>query len=54
MHITRGDKVHREYVLNGMSSPQSSHYDHSVEYVDKIPQNIVVEKDARIDVVELV
>ena len=54
MHITRGDKVHRVYVLDGMSSPQSSHYDHSVEYVDKIPQNIVVEKDARIDVVVLV
>ncbi len=78
MYITRGDKVHRVYVLDGhrtccsddprlapkvlshplagggMSSPQSSHYDHSVEYVDKIPQNIVVEKDARIDVVVLV
>ena len=37
-----------------MSSPQSSHYDHSVEYVDQIPQNIVVERDARVDVVVLV
>ena len=37
-----------------MSSPQSSHYDHSVEYVDQIPQNIVVEGDARVDVVVLV
>ena len=54
MHITRGDKVHRVYVLDGMSSPQSSHYDHSVEYVDQIPQNIVVERDARVDVVVLV
>ena len=54
MHITRGDKVHRVYVLGGMSSPQSSHYDHSVEYVDQIPQNIVVEGDAKVDVVVLV
>ena len=38
----------------GMSSPQSSHYDHSAEYVDQIPQNIVVERDARVDSVVLV
>ena len=72
MHITRGDKVHRVYVLDGhrtccsddprlapkvlshplagggMSSPQSSHYD------QKLPQQIVVEGDARVDVVVLV
>lgn len=72
MHITRGDKVHRVYVLDGhrtccsddprlapkvlshplvgggMSSPQSSHYD------QELPQQIVVEGDARVDVVVLV
>ena len=72
MHITRGDKVHRIYVLDGhrtccsddprlapkvlshplagggMSSPQSSHYD------QELPQQIVVEGDARVDVVVLV
>lgn len=46
MHITRGDKVHRVYVLGGMSSPQSS--------TTTIPQHIVVERDARVDVVVLV
>ena len=72
MHITRGDKVHRVYVLDGhrtccsddprlapkvlshplagggMSSPQSSHYD------QELPQQIVVEGYARVDVVVLV
>ena len=72
MHITRGDKLHRVYVLDGhrtccsddprlapkvlshplagggMSSPQSSHYD------QELPQQIVVEGDARVDVVVLV
>ena len=72
MHITRGDKVHRVYVLDGhrtccsddprlapkvlshplagggMSSPQSSHFD------QELPQQIVVEGDARVDVVVLV
>ena len=72
MHITRGDKVHRVYVLDGhrtccsddprlapkvlshplagggMSSPQSSHYDQELQ------QQIVVEGDARVDVVVLV
>ena len=38
--------MHRVYVLGGMSSPQSS--------TTTIPQNIVVEKDARVDVVVLV
>ena len=72
MHITRGDKVHIVYVLDGhrtccsddprlapkvlshplagggMSSLQSSHYD------QELPQQIVVEGDARVDVVVLV
>ena len=72
MHITRGDKVHRVYVLDGhrtccpddprlapkvlshplagggMSSPQSSHYD------QELPLQIVVEGDAKVDVVVLV
>lgn len=46
MIVARCSKVHRIYVLDGMSSPQSS--------TTTIPQNIVVEKDARVDVVVLV
>ena len=46
MHMTRGDKVHRVYVLDGMSSTQSS--------TTTIPQNIVVERGARVDIVVLV
>ena len=46
MHITRGDKVHRVYVLDGHRTCCSDD--------QELPQQIVVEGDAKVDVVVLV
>lgn len=44
--------MHKVYILKGHRACCSD--DHSVECVDQIPQHIVVEKDAKVDIVVLV